>query len=118
MTNGPDRRHTDSEAARRRRQQQQQSWEQSHIAGPDHISEGFAQALGALIDASLRLPICDRGAKLSAGLTRLANASDKPAACEAARALLTASEGALEEDPWFRFHRAASEAVAALCPAA
>jgi hypothetical protein len=88
-----------------------------HTAGPTHISESFAQALGALIDASHHLPVCDRAAKLDAALTRLANAEDKPAACEAARALAAASQLALEDDPWFRFHRAANEAVATLCAA-
>ena len=118
MTNGQDRRHTDTEAARRRRHELQQRWEQSHTAGLEHISDGFAQALGALIHASARLPICDRSATLHAGVTRLANAADKPAACAAARALATAAEQALEEDPWFRFHHAATEAVATLCEAA
>jgi hypothetical protein len=118
MNNGRDRRHTDTEAARRRRQELQQRWEQAHAAGPDHISEGFAQALGALIDASGRLPVGDLSARLNAALTRLADAADKPAACAAARALLRASELALEEDPWFRFHGAATKAVATLCEAA
>ena len=117
MTNGPDRRHTNSEAPRRRREKQQ-PLAQPHDARPDHLSERFAQALGALIDASLRLPVCDRAAKLSAGLDRLSNATDKSAACEASRALLTASEQALEEDPWFRFHQAATAAAATLCEAA
>ena len=118
MTNGRDRRRTDTQAARHRRQELQQRWEQSHTARPDHISEGFAHALGALIYASGRLPICDRSAKLNAAVTRLANAADKPAACAAARALHLASARALEEDPWFRFHHAATEAVATLCEAA
>lgn len=120
MTDGADRRHTDSEAARRRRREQQQEWEQSNPAtrGPDFISEAFAQALGALIDASRALPVCDRSARLHAAIARLVDAGDKAAACTAARALRAASELALEEDAWFRFHRAAAEAVTALCPAA
>ena len=118
MTNGRDRRRTDTEAARRRRHALQQRWEQSHAAGPDHISEGFAQALGALIYASGLLPVCDRSAKLNAAITRVANAADKPAACAAARALLAASELALEQDPWFRFHQTATEVAATLCEAA
>jgi hypothetical protein len=117
MINGQERRHTDSEAARRRRLEQQQAWEQGH-ASADHISEGFAQALGALIIAAHRLPVCDRAAKLYAALNRLANAADKAAAWDAALALLAASELALEEDPWFRFHRSATEAVATLSEAA
>ena len=118
MTNGSDRRHTDSEAARRRRQEQQQSWEQAHTADPDHFSESFARALGALLGASRRLPDCHRAAKLFAALSRLANAGNRPAARDAARALVAESELALEEDPWFRFYRAAAEAQATLCEAA
>ena len=118
MTNWRDRRRTDTEAARYRRQEQQQRWEQSHAGGPDHISEGFAQALGKIIYASGRLPGCHRSAKVDAAVTRLADAADKTAACVAARALLAVSKQALEEDPWFRFHRAATEAVATLCEAA
>jgi hypothetical protein len=118
MNNGWERRHTDSDAARRRRHEQQRSWEQVHTTRPDHLSENFAQALGALVDTSFRLPICDRGAKLEAALSRLVNAPDRPAACDAARALLAASELALEEDPWFRFYRAASHAVTTICEAA
>src|SRR5829696_7641665 len=106
MTNGQDRRRTDTQAAQRRRHELQQQWEQSH-ASRDHLPEGFAQTLGALVDGSRHLPVCDRSAKLVAGLTRLANAADTPAAYAAARALLVASELALAEDPWFRFHRAA-----------
>jgi len=118
MINGRDRRHTDSEASRRRRLEQQQAWEQAQALGPDHISEGFAQALGKIIYASGRLPVCHRSAKVDAAVTRLADAADKTAACVAARALLAVSTQALEEDPWFRFHRAATEAVATLCEAA
>jgi len=55
---------------------------------------------------------------VDAAVTRLADAADKTAACVAARALLAVSKQALEEDPWFRFHRAATEAVATLCEAA
>jgi hypothetical protein len=61
--------------------------------------------------------VCDRAAKLHAALNRLANTSDKVAAREAAHALLAASELALEDDPWFRFHRSAMEAVATLSEA-
>jgi hypothetical protein len=119
MTNGRDRRRSDTEAAHRRRQELQQRWEQSHTTGPDdHITERFALALGGLIDASGRLPVCARSAKLNAAISRLTNAPNKPAACAAARALLGESELALEADPWFRFHRAATEAVATLCEAA
>src|SRR5215204_3865890 len=109
MTNGQDRRRTDTQAARRRRHELQQGWEQSH-ASHGHLSERFAQTLGALVDISRRLPLCDRSAKLIAALTRLAEAADKPAAYAAARALLAASELALAEDPWFRFYRTANEA--------
>jgi hypothetical protein len=118
MSDERERRHTDSEAARRRRREQQAQWETLHRIGADHISEAFAQTLGALIAASGALPLCDRSAKLNAAVTRLAHAADKPQACAAARALLTAAELALHEDPWVRFHAAATEAVATLCEAA
>ena len=119
MSNERERRRTDSESARHRRDEQQHSWEQAaHAHGFDHISESFAQALGALIDASRRLPVCDRAAKLHTALARLWNAYDKAAACDAAHELLEESLQALEEDPWFRFHRAAAEAEATLCKAA
>ena len=118
MSNGREGHHTDSEAAPRRRFAQQQSWEETRPAAPDHLFEGFAQALGALIIAAHRLPVCDRAAKLYAALNRLANAGDKAAAWDAARALVAASELALEEDPWFRFHRNATEAAATIAEAA
>ena len=118
MNNGPDRRRTDTDAARQRRNEQQQSWEESHPQDSDHISERFAQALGALIDASRRLPVCNRSATLHAALTGFCNADNRAAARAAARRLLDESELALEEDPWFRFHRAASEAEATLGRAA
>ena len=115
MTNGQDRRHTDTEAARRRQEELQHRWDASHAAGPDHITDAFAQALGALIDAACGLPICDRAAKLHAALTQLSHAADRAAACAAARALFTASEQALDHDPWLRFHHAAGDALATVC---
>ena len=118
MTNGRDRRSTNSEAARHRQQELRQQWEQSHAAESDHVSDGFARALGGLIYASVSLPVCDRSAELNAAVARLAGAVDKPAACVAARAVLAASKLVLEQNPWFRFHQAATEAVATLCEAA
>src|SRR5690349_6520599 len=114
MTDGQDRRRTDSEAARARRREQQRQWEAAHAAtrGPEHISEAFARVLGAVLHAARGLPVCDRAAKLQAAITRLVNAPDTATACSAAHALLHASELALREDPWFRFYLAATEAVA------
>jgi len=118
MTNGPDRRRTDTDAARRRRRQLQHCWEASHSLPVEHPSEQFAQALGALVESAHRLPVCDRSARLHAAVNRLADASDRTTACVAARAVVTASKLALDNDPWFRFHRAAADAVATLCEAA
>lgn len=115
MNDEPDRRRSDTEAARRRRQAQQHSWERWQATGSDHLSEGFAEALEALIETSGRLPVCDRSAKLFAALTKLAGAADQAAACAAARRLVSASSLALAEDPWDRFHRAAMQAEATLC---
>ena len=114
MSNDEEHRRADvGESARGSRQQPS-----GEPRSADHISEAFAQALGALIDASGRLPVCDRSAKLFAALTQLAEAGDAATACAAARRLVLASSLALDEDPWVRFHRAASQANATLCPVA
>jgi hypothetical protein len=61
------------------------------------------------------LPLCDRSAKLQAGITRLADAADRHQACVAARALLSASEVALSDNPWWRVHRAAFAVITTVC---
>lgn len=117
MTNGPERRRTDTAAARRRRRELQQSFEQSHTARLAPRQESVARVLVALTDASSRLPVCDRAAKLHAALARLRSAGDTLTVSAAARSLLVESELALEDDPWLRFHRAATEAAATLAEA-
>jgi hypothetical protein len=108
-------------AARIRREQQRQQWERAMNPGPreapsaqDHVSEAFASALGALLDAAARLPVCDRAAKLHASLHRITEAADTAQVREAVRALMRASELALQDDPWTRFHAAAMRMAAAV----
>ena len=116
MTNRQERHHRDSAldpAGGPQRSEQARGIER----GSATISEAFPQALDALNAASHALPLCDRSAKLRVALSRLANASDKEAACSAARALVAESELALHEDPWFRFYRAATDAVSTVCEA-
>lgn len=102
-------------AARVRREQQREQWERATDTQPqdaapsaqDHVSEAFASAFGAVLDAAARLPVCDRAAKLHASLHRITEAADAAHAREAVRALVRASELALQDDPWTRFHVAA-----------
>ncbi len=115
-------------AARVRRAQQREEWERSQgahalqpaasaqrrLAGTGHITEEFANALGALLDAAARLPVCDRAAKLHAGLHRIVDAADAAQAEAGARSLVDASQRALRDDPWMRFHEAALHLAASL----
>lgn len=116
-------------AARVRRARQREEWERSRGAlgpmrramsedgcgsGGGHLTEEFASALGAAIDAAARLPVCDRAAKLHAGLHRVAEAVDIAQAQAGARSLVEASQQALLEDPWMRFHDAAVRLAASL----
>ena len=106
-------------AARVRREQQRQQWERAMDTQPrrapsaqDHVSEAFASAVGALLEAAARLPVCDRAAKLHAAVHRITEAADAAQAREAVRALVRASELALQDDPWTRFHVAAMHIAA------
>jgi hypothetical protein len=105
-----ERRRRNPDTARARRVAQQQQWEHHRPAqttGSDsHITDAFAAALGAVVEAGTRLPDCDRAARLHAGLKRISETDNRAQARQAVGALLQTSEEAIAEDPWMRFHLA------------
>jgi hypothetical protein len=120
-----ERRRVSPEPARERRVQQREAWElSSHpdeserpsTGNPEgeYVDESFATALGAVVDAALRLPRNDKATALQARLARITETSSRDDARQAARALVEATHDALREDPWVRVHLAALELDAAL----
>jgi len=118
MANDQRPRDDDSRASNRVRPvQQREQREQSQdatFAAQDHVTERFAAALGALIQAAAALPVCDRAAKLHAIMMRISDAPDSMHARDSVAALVDASELAVSEDPWRRFHLAALHVAAAV----
>src|SRR4051812_25487885 len=109
-----ERRAQSPQAARERRTQQRSDWEHQHgfdrPSSPEqepHISETFASALGALVDAAWRLPAGERSPKLQEAMKRIGEATDHNAAHAAALTLISEAEQALGDHPWVRFHTAA-----------
>jgi hypothetical protein len=117
-----ERRAQSPQAARERRMQQRSDWEHQHGSNQpnspalerDHLSETFASALGALVDAAWRLPAGEQSAGLHQALKRIGEAADHDAAHAAALALVSEAEQALGDDPWVRFHKAALHLVAVI----
>jgi hypothetical protein len=108
-------------ASRARRAQQREEWERLGgvwLAAPHsehrHVTETFAVALGALLQAAAVLPTSVRATQLQARLARISAAANSAHARESVRALIEASELTVRQDPWMRFHLAALHLAAVM----
>lgn len=71
--------------------------------------------LRAVLEASRRLPLCDRAAKLHALVVRVVETIDSPTPLPAIDTLASAALEALADDPWFQFNAAVERLRSARC---